>query len=65
MLGLRLKEGISLVEYERCFGYDFTHGREKKIKELLDLGYLCLEKGRIFLSDKGLYVSNAILTDLL
>ena len=65
MLGLRLSEGISLSEYKERFGRDFTCGREEKIQSYVSLGYATVNDGRLALTDKGLYVSNSILTELL
>lgn len=65
MLALRLSEGISLSEYERRFSRSFLSGREEKLAELSALGYLLLTHDRVFLTDKGMYVSNYILTELL
>ena len=65
MLGLRLREGISLAEYKERFGYDFLHGRRDILNKYISSGYMSLNGDRLSLTDKGLYVSNTILTDLL
>ena len=65
MLGLRLKEGFSLSEYKNQFGNDFFVGREEKIARFIDLGYVTVHLDRIALTEKGFYVSNAILTELI
>ena len=65
MLGLRTADGISLKEYKEKFGYDFLENRENLIKKLVDDGYAILKEGRLFLSEKGFYVSNYILTELI
>ena len=65
MLGLRLADGISLSEYKDKFGVDFLLGRENKISEYINSGYMIMQNGRLFLTEKGFYVSNTILTDLL
>ena len=65
MLGLRLKDGISLSEYERKYSTDFLLGRRERILELVSGGYMTLDSDRLALTEKGFYVSNAILTDLL
>lgn len=65
MLGLRLRFGFSLAEYESKFGKDFLVGREKLIEEYVKLGLMKTEGGRIFLTYKGFYVSNSILSSLL
>ncbi len=65
MLALRLGNGFSLSEYKKRFGEDFICGREDIINTLFANGYLIVENDRIFLTDRGLYVSNYILTELL
>ena len=65
MLGLRLKEGISLSEYRNRFGYDFICGREKIISDLCENGFMKFSSDRISLTERGFYVSNTILTQLL
>ena len=65
MLRLRLSEGFSLAEYKSRFGSDFLSGREEKISKLSRGGYLTVSNGKIALTERGFYVSNAILTELL
>lgn len=65
MLGLRLKSGISLSEYKSRFGVDFLDGRAELVDRLLKTGYLTNDGDRIALTERGFYVSNSILTELL
>ena len=65
MLGLRLSTGISLSDYELRFGVSFLLGREEKISRYIDLGYMRRDDDRIALTEKGFYISNTILSDLL
>lgn len=65
MLALRLKEGISLSEYEGLFGESFLPGREEKILRYIKAGYMTRTDDRIALTEKGFYISNTVLTDLL
>lgn len=65
MLGLRTAFGISLSEYRARFCEDFLFGREEKLKLYAKLGYLLLEGDTIRLTEKGFYVSNAILCEIL
>lgn len=65
MLGLRLKRGISLSEYKSLYKTDFLIGRMEKISSFQRNGYLTFDGDRIALTEKGFYVSNAILSDLL
>lgn len=65
MLHMRLGEGFLLSEYERIFGNSFTAGREEVIKKLADRGYVLISGDRISLTERGFYVSNYILTELI
>ena len=65
MLGLRLSEGFSRDEYKNITGSDFLVGRECQIDKLIELGYLIVRDDRIALTEKGFYVSNTILTELI
>ena len=65
MLGLRLSDGFSRTEYENITGSDFFVGREKQINKLIESGYLMVSGDRIALTEKGFYVSNTILTELI
>ncbi len=66
MLGLRLSEGISLSDYKSRFGYDFlTEERRKSIKKYSELGMVESCNDRLRLTERGFYISNRILTDLL
>ena len=65
MLGLRLKDGISLLEYESRFGTSFIQGKEDKINRLCDAGLITLSGDRLALSERGFYLSNSILVEIL
>ena len=65
MLGLRLKEGISLSEYSARFGKSFLVGREEVVEKFIDSGYLKQDDDRLYLTDQGMYISNYILNELI
>lgn len=65
MLALRLKEGLSLSEYKELFGEDFLIGREELLASFQSAGYIILNNDRISLTEKGFYVSNSIIVELL
>lgn len=65
MLALRLKEGISLKKYSNAFGKKFTDGREEILRKYIDTGNIILTDEKLMLTEKGFYISNTILTDLL
>ena len=65
MLNLRLKWGISLEDYRLRFGVDFTRGREKLIEKYLRLGLADISNGSFFLTERGFYLSNNIMSEIL
>ena len=65
MLALRLADGFSLSEYRARFGEDFLKTRRDVVDRLLKMGYADIRAGRFFLTDSGMYVSNAILCELI
>ena len=65
MLALRLKEGFSLSKYKFRFNEDFMSGREELINKMILMGYVSLDGDILSLTEKGFYVSNSILTELL
>ena len=65
MMHLRLSDGFSLEEYENKFAKSFINGKEPYIDGLIKGGYILKEDGRLFLTEKGFYVSNTILSELL
>ncbi len=65
MTHLRLSRGFSLSDYQEKFGSSFIYGREAVLADLERNGYLSIENGRIALTEKGFYVSNTIITELI
>ena len=65
MLAFRLATGLSLTDFKARFSHAFTEGREELISRYISLGYMRLNDDRIALTDSGMYVSNAILSELL
>ncbi len=65
MLGMRMSSGVDVLEFKKRFGVDFDSVYGEKLKKYIDGGYvLTNEKSRAF-SDKGFWVSNFILSDIL
>ncbi len=64
MLRLRLSEGIELSDFEARFGFRFESAYRSAIAPYLERGYLLNQGGRLALTDEGLYLSSALLTDL-
>ena len=65
MLRFRLKDGFSLSEYKDRFGVSFTQGKEKILEKLNSEGLIVLSDDRIALTERGFYLSNSILVEIL
>ena len=65
MLRLRLSEGISLSHYKERFGEDFIPPRRELIEKYKSFGYLEYDKDTLRLTEKGFYVSNYIISELI
>lgn len=65
MMHLRLSFGISLSEYRRRFGEDFLYGREETVGRYVGMGLAVLDEDRFYLTERGFYLSNTILSDIL
>ncbi len=65
MLRLRLKEGISLSKYRDLFGAELTSEKKNEVEKLLKLGVIDIKNDRLFATDKGVYVLNRIITELI
>ncbi len=66
-LGLRMMEGISLSEYRSRFGTDFKIQYQTVLPEFFRQRFLAedTKHGRIYLTDRGIDVSNRILAEFL
>lgn len=64
MLRLRLTEGISLSDFSARTGENFE-ARYPSLSRMIDGGFMKKENGRISFTDKGFFVSNAILAEML
>ena len=65
MLGLRLKNGISLSRYEKLFKSDLLEEKRAEIEKLKRLNVIDTYNDRLFATDKGVYVLNRIITELI
>ncbi len=65
MLSLRLISGLSLKEYKRLFKRDFVNDNAAFLNKLADEGLIILSGGRVALSERGFYVSNSIISELI
>ena len=64
MLGLRLTEGISLEDFATQTGVRFEE-RYPIVRRMIDGGFMKMENEHISFTDKGFFVSNAILAQML
>lgn len=65
MLALRLSEGIDEASFCRRFGHSFSESYAERLLPYREAGYLISEGGRTHLTEDGLYISSALLADLL
>lgn len=65
MLGLRTIKGVSLVEFEKRFGKDALNIYAVPVSKLEKLGYLAVDKGRMYLTDRGLDMQNTALMEFM
>jgi oxygen-independent coproporphyrinogen-3 oxidase len=62
LMGLRLKEGISISRYEALAGKSLD---QNAVQELTDLGFVSASKDRLIVLDQGFMVLNGVLRKLL
>ena len=65
MLGMRMSDGIDVLEFRKRFGVEFDFVYGEKLKKYIDGGYVLSNDKRRAFSDKGFFVSNFILSDIL
>ena len=65
MLRLRLKDGINLSEYSNLFGVELTTEKKPEVEKLQNMGVIDIKNNRLFATDKGVYVLNRIITELI
>lgn len=64
-LGLRRMKGISKVEFEECFGTPIEEIYGTVLKKLQEKELLYIEETQIFLTEKGIDVSNQVFAEFL
>ena len=62
---LRTSEGINLDEAEKLYGKDYLEYLEKTARSFLDKGQLLKENNYLKISRKGMFISDAILRELI
>lgn len=64
-LGLRMTEGVSEGEFEREFGVKIEEIYGEVLKKYFGMELLEKKDGKIFLTRKGIHVSNSVMADFL
>ncbi|MCB5224105.1 MAG: radical SAM family heme chaperone HemW [Candidatus Cloacimonadaceae bacterium] len=65
MMGMRLLEGVDLDELQNLYGCDPLRGKEAEIQRLRAAGLIELVGRRLRLTPAALFVSNAVIAELL
>ncbi len=65
MLGMRLTDGVDELEFERRFSVSFEERYGKALEPFVRDGFVIRGDGATRFSDKGFYVSNAVLSEIL
>lgn len=63
MMGLRMRDGVSRLEFKRRFGVDMDSVYHAELDKFLKNGYLKEKGENIYLSDEGVSVSNSIMCE--
>lgn len=64
-MGLRMIEGISIKEFKRRFGKDVFEIYDDAIKNNVQKGLLVMDPEKLYLSPKGIEVSNYVMSDFI
>ena len=64
-LGLRMTEGVSEAVFRQEFGVEMREIYGEVLKKYTGMGLLEEKDGRIFLTRKGIHVSNSVMSDFL
>ena len=65
MLKLRLKDGLDLFDYKKRFNRSFAERKSEIIKKLAEEGLVNVSDRNVSLTEKGFYLSNSILAEIL
>jgi oxygen-independent coproporphyrinogen III oxidase len=65
MLGLRMRSGINLAQFKKTFRIDLLTKVATELERLMNQELLVIRDGNIWLTDKGVLVSNYVITSLL
>jgi len=65
LMGLRLRDGVSLAEFRRRFGRELLDTFAGPLAELSELGLVEVRGGRLRLTRRGLFLANEVFVRLL
>jgi oxygen-independent coproporphyrinogen-3 oxidase len=65
MMGLRLREGINLQEFNERFQIPLMEIYREQINKLIKIKMLTLQEGNLALTEQALFVSNRVIGDLI
>ena len=65
MLRMRLADGVSESDFEELFGVAFDKVYGNRLARYIDGGYVVRTEDRVAFSDRGFFLSNYILSDIL
>lgn len=65
MLGLRLIEGLDLPAFAHRFGRTLEEAYPETLLRLMDADLLCQEGDRLYLTHKGILLSNEVFAEFL
>lgn len=65
ILHLRLMDGFLLDEFQELFGISFLDAYRNKVDRFTALKLMSVENGRVFLTDAGIDVSNAVMSEFI
>ena len=64
-MGLRMVSGIDLLKFNKKFGVDINSIYKKVIEKNIKDGLLVVEKNKMFLTAKGMELSNSVMSDFI
>ena len=65
MLGLRLRKGISIKNFEKRFQISFKQTYQTVLASLLNEGLINHQNGFLNLTEKGLYLADSVILEFL
>jgi oxygen-independent coproporphyrinogen-3 oxidase len=65
MLGLRMRRGIDVLEFEQEYGVNLAKDFGRQIAKLESGGFVEFDGKQLRISDAGVFMSNAILSEFM